>query len=62
MPPPVRDFMEREPTFIVERDFGTLVQRMNALTGDNLLDPLSSSTRSAHAIARSTTSSPRTRK
>jgi predicted oxidoreductase len=31
--------MEKGADFIVERDFGTLVQRMNALTGDNLLDP-----------------------
>ena len=38
-PPPVRAFMEKGADFIVERDFGTLVQRMNALSGDNLLDP-----------------------
>jgi predicted oxidoreductase len=38
-PPPVRAFMERGKDFIVERELGALVRRMNALTGEALLDP-----------------------
>jgi len=38
-PAPVRAFMERGADFIVERDLGALVQRMNALTSAPLLDP-----------------------
>jgi hypothetical protein len=37
-PPPVRAFMERGADFVVERDLATLVRRMNALTGEALLD------------------------
>jgi predicted oxidoreductase len=37
-PPPVRAFMEKGDDFIVEREFGTLVRRMNALAGNTLLD------------------------
>jgi uncharacterized protein len=37
-PPPVSAFMEKGADFIVERDFGKLIQRMNALAGDALLD------------------------
>lgn len=37
VPGPVRAFMDKGADFIVERDLGTLVARMNALTGDNLL-------------------------
>jgi predicted oxidoreductase len=38
-PPPVQAFMERGKDFIVERELGALVRRMNALTGEALLDP-----------------------
>ncbi|HZJ00069.1 MAG TPA: FAD-binding dehydrogenase [Gemmatimonadaceae bacterium] len=37
-PAPVKAFMERGVDFIVESDLGRLVERMNALTGGNLLD------------------------
>ena len=37
VPAPVRAFMDKGADFIVERDLGRLVERMNALTGDNLL-------------------------
>jgi hypothetical protein len=37
-PAPVAAFMERGADFIVERELGTLVQRMNALAGTPLLD------------------------
>jgi predicted oxidoreductase len=37
-PPPVRAFMEKGADFIVERDLAALVQRMNKLTGENLID------------------------
>jgi hypothetical protein len=37
-PAPVRAFMEKGADFIVERDLGKLVERMNALVGDKLLD------------------------
>jgi len=37
-PAPVRAFMERGADFIVERDLGALVRRMNALTASPLLD------------------------
>jgi len=37
-PAPVKAFMERGVDFIVESDLGRLVDRMNALTGGNLLD------------------------
>jgi predicted oxidoreductase len=37
-PPPVRAFMEKGADFIVERNLGDLVARMNKLTGDNLID------------------------
>ena len=37
-PAPVRAFMEKGADFIVEGDLGRLVERMNALAGDNLLD------------------------
>ncbi len=37
-PPPVRAFMDKGADFIVERNLGDLVQRMNKLTGDNLID------------------------
>jgi predicted oxidoreductase len=36
-PAPVRAFMEKGEDFIVEREVPTLVKRMNALTGDDLL-------------------------
>ena len=36
-PPPVRAFLDKGADFIVERDLTRLVDRMNALTGDNLL-------------------------
>jgi predicted oxidoreductase len=39
VPGPVRAFMDKGADFIVERDLGTLVTRMNALTGGNLLSP-----------------------
>ena len=38
-PPPVEAFKRHGTDFIVEHDLGTLVRRMNALTGDDLLDP-----------------------
>ena len=37
-PPPVKAFMERGADFIVERDLGELVRRMNARTESPLLD------------------------
>lgn len=37
-PPPVRAFMEKGADFIVERDFGDLVQRMNKLVGEDRID------------------------
>ncbi len=37
-PPPVRAFMEKGADFIVERDLGALVERMNKLTGEALID------------------------
>jgi uncharacterized protein len=37
VPRPLRAFMEKGEDFIVEPELPTLVQRMNALTGDNLL-------------------------
>jgi predicted oxidoreductase len=37
-PPPVEAFMERGADFIVERELGDLVRRMNALTPSPLLD------------------------
>lgn len=37
-PVPVKAFMERGVDFIVERDLKRLVERMNALTGESLLD------------------------
>jgi predicted oxidoreductase len=37
-PAPVRAFMEKGADFIVERDLGKLVERMNALAGGDLLD------------------------
>jgi uncharacterized protein len=37
-PAPVRAFMEKGADFIVERELGKLVERMNALAGGNLLD------------------------
>jgi len=36
-PQPVRAFMQKGADFVVERDLGRLVERMNKLTGDNLL-------------------------
>lgn len=38
IPGPVRAFMEKGVDFIVERELGPLVARMNALVGDDLLD------------------------
>lgn len=38
-PPPVQAFMDRGADFIVERELPTLIRRMNALTGEPLLDP-----------------------
>jgi predicted oxidoreductase len=38
-PPPVRAFLEKGSDFIVETSVGELVRRMNALTGQDLLDP-----------------------
>jgi predicted oxidoreductase len=38
IPAPVQAFMDKGEDFIVERDFSRLVARMNALSGDNLLD------------------------
>ncbi|WP_419993659.1 FAD-binding dehydrogenase [Streptomyces boninensis] len=38
VPGPVKAFMENGADFIVERDLGTLVRRMNELTGDKLID------------------------
>jgi hypothetical protein len=37
-PPPVRAFMEKGADFIVERDLGTLVERMNRLAGEPLIE------------------------
>ncbi|MEE1929222.1 FAD-binding dehydrogenase [Streptomyces sp. TRM 70351] len=37
-PGPVRAFMEHGRDFVVERDLGALVRRMNELTGDALID------------------------
>ncbi|MTD46118.1 FAD-binding dehydrogenase [Conexibacter sp. W3-3-2] len=37
-PSPVQAFMDKGEDFIVERDLRTLVARMNALTGEDLLD------------------------
>ncbi|WP_407563982.1 FAD-binding dehydrogenase [Streptomyces sp. 184] len=37
-PGPVQAFMDHGADFIVERDLGTLVRRMNELTGDKLID------------------------
>jgi hypothetical protein len=37
-PAPVRAFMDKGADFIVERDLGRLVERMNALAGTDLLD------------------------
>ncbi|WBB60244.1 FAD-binding dehydrogenase [Streptomyces sp. WMMC500] len=37
-PAPVQAFMDNGVDFVVERDLGTLVRRMNELTGDKLLD------------------------
>ncbi len=41
VPAPVQAFMDRGADFIVERDFSTLVARMNALAGEPLLDAAS---------------------
>lgn len=38
IPGPVQAFMDKGEDFIVESDFSRLVARMNALSGDNLLD------------------------
>lgn len=38
VPGPVQAFMDKGEDFIVEQDFDALVRRMNALTGDHLLD------------------------
>jgi predicted oxidoreductase len=38
VPTPVKRFMEHGEDFIVERDLDRLVERMNALSGDGLLD------------------------
>jgi predicted oxidoreductase len=38
-PPPVRAFLEKGSDFIVEANLRDLVRRMNALSGENLLDP-----------------------
>ena len=38
-PPPVQAFMDRGADFIVERTLPALIRRMNALTGEPLLDP-----------------------
>jgi len=38
IPAPVKAFMDQGEDFIIERDLARLVARMNALTGDNLLD------------------------
>src|SRR5262245_7588833 len=40
-PPPLRAFLEKGADFVVERDLITLVERMNALTGENLLSAAS---------------------
>ena len=37
-PGPVQAFLEHGADFVVERDLGALVRRMNELTGDNLID------------------------
>jgi predicted oxidoreductase len=37
-PSPVQAFMDHGEDFIVERELGALVRRMNALTGDGLID------------------------
>jgi uncharacterized protein len=40
VPGPVQAFLDRSADFIIERELGALVRRMNALTGDTpLLDP-----------------------
>lgn len=39
LPEPVEAFMKKGADFIVESNFGELVRRMNALTGEDLLDP-----------------------
>ncbi|MCX8281608.1 FAD-binding dehydrogenase [Phyllobacterium sp. 0TCS1.6C] len=38
MPGPVQAFLDHGEDFIVEKDLGDLVRRMNGLTGDNLID------------------------
>ncbi|MRG57391.1 FAD-binding dehydrogenase [Phyllobacterium sp. SYP-B3895] len=38
VPAPVQAFLDNGEDFIVEKDLGNLVRRMNALTGDNLID------------------------
>jgi predicted oxidoreductase len=38
VPPPVKAFMDKGVDFIVEKRLPDLVRRMNALTGDNLID------------------------
>ncbi len=38
-PPPVEAFKQRGIDFIVERNLNDLVRRMNALTGESLIDP-----------------------
>ncbi|MCO4319536.1 FAD-binding dehydrogenase [Phyllobacterium sp. 21LDTY02-6] len=38
MPGPVQAFLDHGEDFIVEKDLGDLVRRMNSLTGDNLID------------------------
>ncbi|NLT06094.1 MAG: FAD-binding dehydrogenase [Solirubrobacterales bacterium] len=38
-PTPVQRFMDHGDDFIVERDFGRMVERMNALAGADLIDP-----------------------
>ncbi len=39
LPEPVEAFMKKGADFIVESNFGELVRRMNALTGEDLIDP-----------------------
>ena len=38
-PPPVQAFLDRGADFVVERTLPALIRRMNALTGEPLLDP-----------------------
>lgn len=38
-PPPVEAFKQKGPDFVVAREIGELVRRMNALTEESLLDP-----------------------